>query len=248
MFLGATRGRLSDDAARHVRRLIDERGLRPGDRLPAERDLARQLGVGRTSLREGLRTLEILGMIDIVPGKGMFLKEGAAAPFDRVLRRWAAEQESSMTELIELREPVETQTARLAAERATDNDVAALERTIDGMRQAIDAGNVQSFVDADCAFHDAIARASGNTLLRRVLNSIERETLTFRFATASIGHWIQERTLAEHRAIWNSIRQRDSAAARRAMREHILVWTRAHHAALRESSGMEGGNSGALRS
>jgi DNA-binding FadR family transcriptional regulator len=208
-----------------VRELIDQRGLRPGDRLPSERELARHLGVGRTSVREGLRSLELLGLLEVVPGKGIYLRCGAGEPFERAVRDWLAAHEGTLRELVELREAVETQAARLAARRASASDLAALERALGRMADATEAGDVEAFVASDTAFHDAVACASGNGLVRRSLASIARETIAFRTATASVGRWVMERTHAEHEAVYRAIAAADVGAASNAMREHILVWT-----------------------
>ncbi len=85
MFAPVRRGRLSDDAADQIRNRVAEWGLKPGDRLPPERELAARLGVGRTSVREGLRTLELSGFIDVIPSKGVYLKEDAGGQIDRLV-------------------------------------------------------------------------------------------------------------------------------------------------------------------
>jgi GntR family transcriptional repressor for pyruvate dehydrogenase complex len=218
------RSRLSDDAAEQVRRLIEEGGLRPGDRLPSERDLARQLGVARTSIREGLRTLEITGVIEIIPGKGTFLRAGASGPFSNAIRSWLARNEGAIVELIELREAIESLSARLAAERATSEDQRAIRDALDFMRDAARADAVDRFVEADRAFHDAVATATRNDLVRRALSSIQQETLSFRKATTSLGTLVRQRTIAEHEAVARAIEAGDDAAAAEAMRRHILVW------------------------
>jgi GntR family transcriptional repressor for pyruvate dehydrogenase complex len=218
------RSRLSDDAAEQVRRLIEEGGLQPGDRLPSERDLARRLGVARTSVREGLRSLEIAGFLEIVPGKGTFLREGASGPFSNAIRSWLARHEDAIVELIELRVAIESQAARLAAERSTPEDEVALGAALTLMREATIALDVDRFVEADRVFHDTLARATRNDLIRRALASIAQETLTFRRATTSLGRWVMERTIAEHEAILSALGTRDAPSAAAAMRAHILVW------------------------
>src|SRR5262245_43487559 len=222
MFVVANRRRLSDDAAEQIRRLIDEREIRPGERLPPERELARMLCVGRTSVREGLRTLDMMGLIEVVPGKGVFRKAGIAGPLDNVIRSWLSTHKGDLRDLVELREAVETQAASLAAQRAAPEDVAAMERALRVMRLATDDNDAERFVGADTAFHDAIARAGGNRLLRRALESIAREIGTFRMATARLGAAMLERSLADHEAVCRAIKAGDPVAARRAMRQHIV--------------------------
>jgi GntR family transcriptional regulator, transcriptional repressor for pyruvate dehydrogenase complex len=216
------RGRVSDDAAEQIRRLVDEARLQPGDRLPPERELAARLGVGRTSIREGLRVLELTGYVAVVPSKGVFLKEGAAGPFDQLVRAWLLSNQGALRELVELREALETQAAVLAAERATDDDRWAVRRALSRQREATAVADPDAFVAADNAFHDAIARATGNALLRRALAAIAREVETYKLTTARLGPEARDRALADHDRIAAAIEAGDVAAARGAMRSHIV--------------------------
>lgn len=216
------RSRLSDHAAERIRLLIEEQGIAPGSRLPSERELSRQLGVGRTSVREGLRTLEMIGLIETVPSKGVYLREGTAGPLDKLITSWLSIHKGTVHDLIELREAVETQAACLAANRAAPPLIASMEQAVIAMRWAKDAEDAERFVDADTAFHDAVAEASGNALLRRALASIAREIVTFRMATALLGQTVLERSLADHERVLSAIKARDASAAGAAMREHIV--------------------------
>lgn len=222
MLVAARRGRVSDDASERIRLLVEETGLRPGDRLPAERELAARLGVGRTSVREGLRMLELIGYVEVVPSKGVFLKEGAAGPFDGLVRSWLTAHQGSLRELVELREALETQAAALAAERRTDDDRWAVRRALARQREAAAVEDPDAFVAADNAFHDAIARATGNTLLRRTLASVGREVEVYKLTTARLGPEARERALADHERIATALEAADVEGARQAMRRHIV--------------------------
>jgi len=222
MLRSLRRSRLSEDAAQRVYELVEDLRLQPGDRLPSERDLSRQLCIARTSLREGLRTLELMGVIRVKPGKGIFLTGDAAAPLDRLIHSWLSAHASRVKELVELREALEVQAASLAASRAEANDVAAMEHQIIAMRLARDAADPERYVTADTEFHDTIARASRNRLLRRSLASIAGETLTYRMATARLGAHALDRSLHDHEAIFGAIRAADPVSAAEAMRAHIV--------------------------
>ena len=222
MLSSARRPRVSDDAAERILSLADERGLLPGDRLPAERDLAAQLGVARTSVREGLRALELIGLVEIRPSRGVFLKTGPGASLDLVIRSWIASHQGSVTELIELREAIETQSASLAAVRAAPLDIYAIERTLDLQRAAMHAQDIDLFVRGDNAFHDAVAAASQNGLLRQALASLSRDIEVYKTATARLGASAREHAVADHQSIAHAIRSGDEAAARDAMRRHIV--------------------------
>jgi GntR family transcriptional repressor for pyruvate dehydrogenase complex len=222
MIQRAGRGRVSDDAAERIRELVAEWGIEPGDRLPPERDLAVRLGVGRTSVREGLRSLEVMGVVEIRPSRGVFLKGDAAAPLNGFIRSWLSAHRGSLQALVELREALETQAAALAASRADGDDFHAMRKALSAQRAAFDGDDHTAFVEADDAFHDAIARAAGNGLLRRALTSVAQEIRVYKLATARIGVEARRRPLADHAAVIAAIEAGDVAAAREAMRTHIV--------------------------
>lgn len=220
--VAARRVRVSDDVADRILRLVDDRGLLPGDRLPAERDLAAQLGVARTSVREGLRALELIGLVEIRPSRGVFLKVGPGATLDLVIRSWIASHQGSVTELIELREALETQAAALAALRAGPLDIHAIERTLELQRAAMHSLDIELFVRGDNAFHDAVAVASGNGLLRHTLASIAHDIDIYKTTTARLGPAAREHAVTDHATIADAIRAGNENAARSAMRRHIV--------------------------
>src|SRR5690606_16254613 len=115
MFIAEKRARISDNIAEQILRYAEENQIQVGEQLPSERQLARYFGVGRTSVREGLRRLEILGQVEIIPSKGVYLKEGAIGTIDKVLKLWLKRNERAIRELVELRVALETKTAHMAA-------------------------------------------------------------------------------------------------------------------------------------
>lgn len=222
MFIAPKRSRLSDDIAQQLIAYVEEQQLQPGSRLPSERELTSRFKVGRTSIREGLRRLEILNLVEVIPGKGTFLKEGVGAPVEKLLRLWMENNRGALKELIELREALETQAAFYAAQRRSESQLQAMDREIASMRLATDAVAVDDFVNSDTAFHNTIAIASQNSLLQKTLASISEETFSYRVATASLGVEALERSLADHQTIFDSIRDRNAEGAREAMRSHII--------------------------
>ena len=223
MYVPARRGRISDDAAEQIRNRVAEWGLKPGDRLPPERELAARLGVGRTSIREGLRSLELSGFVDVIPSKGVYLKDDAGGQLDRVVTTWLTADRGGVLELIELRAALERQTATLASARATPVELATIERAVAAMRADTAAGSADlaTFSAQDALFHDAIARASRNGLLRRALQAINRESEAHAAAAAATQS-ARERNVAEHTEILEAIRERDEAAAGNAMGRHVM--------------------------
>jgi GntR family transcriptional regulator, transcriptional repressor for pyruvate dehydrogenase complex len=223
MFVPNRRVRISDDAAEQIRERVEEWGLKPGDRLPPERELATRLGVGRTSVREGLRALELSGFVDVIPSKGVFLKEDPGGKLERTLSAWLTADRGGQLELIELRTALEGQAVALAAERATPVELATIERGLPALRSAVAGGDPAATVSADASFHDAIARASRNGLLRRVLATIGADISVQVHAQTESGLTgeVGKRMLADHEAITTAMKGRDSATARAVMERHV---------------------------
>lgn len=222
MVLSIRPPRVSDDSANRIRELAVDWRLKPGEKLPSERELAQRLGVSRTAVREGLRTLDAIGFVQVIPSKGVFLREDAAAPLERLIQSWLSSHRGSIQELIELREALETQAASLAATRASEGELLALQEAFNEMSASINGSGATAFVDADNRFHELIARSSGNALLRRALASITEEVLVYKLTTARLGLPHRERALRDHELVLEALLVRDPAAAREAMRRHIV--------------------------
>lgn len=211
------RTRLFEAIVAQVRELIRDGRLRPGQRLPAERELAEQFQVSRASLREAIRALEIEGLVVIRAGAGTFVsEEGFDAAMDALARRLAAERES-LADVAELRGIVEPQVAALAALRATPEDVERMEQVLAEQEQQIALG--ESGARADTAFHSAVAAASHNEAVTRLgvmlvdlLAPLRDESLQTPQRSA--------RSLRSHRSILAAIRKGDAEAARAAMTHH----------------------------
>ena len=156
------RSRLYEEVVERLRELIDVQELRPGDRLMSERELAERLGVSRTSVRQALTALEVMGLVDVRHGGGVFL----ARALDDVLPSLATQLVHSHEQLpavVEVREAIETQTARLAARRRSDEDLREMHEALARMEAAIDSNGDPASADAE--FHTAIVNAAGNPLL-----------------------------------------------------------------------------------
>jgi len=191
-----------------------------GARLPSERSLAASLGVGRSAVREALAALEILGIVIVRPGSGTYLRGGASELLPRTLSWGLMLGEPRTRELIELRSGLEIQAAELAAQRITDDAVESLGRHVAAMNTNIT--NFQAFKDADAHFHREIALASGNTVLEDVLQSIrsllriwvDRGLRDKQHAAVAAG---------EHQEVFEAIKTRDPAAARKVMEQHMIT-------------------------
>lgn len=191
--------RVYEEIVRQVRAMIAEGRLRTGDRLPPERDLADRFVVSRTSVREALRTLESLGLVEIRPGEGAFVRE-------------------AIGELFEARRLLEPGIAALAARRATPADLEGMTRIVEA--QALEVASGGTGLAHDARFHAAIAAATHNQAIRRIAGAI-MDLLAESHAESLRAPGRPARSHEDHRRVLEAISDRDAGAAERAMREHI---------------------------
>ncbi len=215
------RSPLYEQVAERLREFIRESDLQPGDRLLAERDLAERLGVSRTSVRQALTALRVMGIVDIRHGDGVYLLE---SPSDLVpsLASEVARAGVDHPMIWEVREGIEVQAALLAARRRSDADLQAMRTALADMERSIGGGG--DGIDGDRLFHRAIFAATDNrflsVLVEQIADALDR--------TSEASLTLPGRapvSLAAHRQILAAIEQHDEAAAAAAMREHIHVST-----------------------
>jgi GntR family transcriptional regulator, transcriptional repressor for pyruvate dehydrogenase complex len=213
------RSRIYEEVIERLRELIDVQGLEPGDRLMSERELAERLGVSRASVRQALTALEVMGLVRIRHGGGVFLARTPNAVLPTLARELLDSYEQ-LPAVIEVREAIETQTARLAARRRDERDLQAMREALEAMDTAIHVSAEPA--DADASFHTAIVRAARNPLLERLWADLsEPIDQTRRASLARPGR--PPRSLAAHRAILEAIEARDEDAAATRMRQHLAV-------------------------
>lgn len=213
------RSRLYEQVADRLRAHIDVEGLKPGDRLLSERDLAERLGVSRTSVRQALTALEVTGIVEIRHGGGVFITE----PPETVLPLLAdalADEHEQLPAIMEVRQAIEAQTARLAAKRRVDDDLAALDLALRRMQDASESGDDPA--EADREFHDRIVAAAGNPLLKTLWDQLSGAVdKTRRASLARPGR--PALSLNAHRRIRDAIAAGDPDAAAKAMLDHLAV-------------------------
>lgn len=210
-----------EEIVEQLKAMITNGELKPGDKLPSERDLAESLNVSRASVREALTTLEAIGILEIKPGEGTFIKQTSDAETFAPLALVLMVERNPEAQMMEVRRVLETEMASLAAQRATAENLNRIEESLSSMKSA---KNTRDAVDADLRFHFAIAEATQNTILLRLMNTIadlmhhslraNREKL---YSDPPTG----QRILREHDAIFQAIRNHDPELARNAMLEHI---------------------------
>jgi GntR family transcriptional regulator, transcriptional repressor for pyruvate dehydrogenase complex len=213
------RSPLYEEVVTRLRAFIDVEKLKPGDKLLSERELAQRLGVSRTSVRQALTALRVGGLVEIRHGDGVYLLR---PPEDVVpsLADQLLQSHAQLPAIIEVREALETQTARLAARRRSAADLAEMRSALEQMAAAIDAG--QDGAAADQRFHGAIARAAGNRLLATLMDQLAEPIDQTR--RASLSHpGRPPQSLAAHHKILDAIERQDEDAATAAMRAHLEV-------------------------
>lgn len=212
--------RLYRQIAEQLRVLIKAGEFAAGTRLPAERDLARQLGVSRPSVREALIALEVEGWVEVRSGSGVYALDHPSGA--RPVPAEPGNPEWGPLELIRARRVVEGETAAIAARQAKRRDLDAMRAAIDSMARDADAGKMP--LDGDRAFHTAIAQTGGNSVLSETVQTFWDSRRGPVFERLG-GHFESVRSwrsaIAEHELIIDAIRLHDADAARHAMHKHM---------------------------
>ncbi len=164
------RAGITELVVQRIKELLERGELKAGSRLPPERELADMLNISRPSLRTALKALSVMGIIRAKPGAGTYIAEEIPEVFTEPMQFMTLIHNTSVEELFETRRIIEAGLAELAAERATPEDIAAMNREIEGMRAA--KGDPESFLKHDVQFHQAIARAANNKLMSGVMDTI----------------------------------------------------------------------------
>jgi GntR family transcriptional repressor for pyruvate dehydrogenase complex len=215
----------TDQVVAFVRDLIVRGRLRPGDRLPAERELAVQIGVSRPSVRAGLHALAAMGVVRSKHGSGTYIPSGPPSLGSEPLGFLAALHGFTRDEMYEARRILEVEAAGLAAARATHEHLATLADEVAGMFANRD--NPQLFLVHDINFHRGVADAAKNPIVGALVGMISAVYYERRKETAQRASDSDLRDAAEaHRLIYQAIRARDGAAARLAMNDHLLQASR----------------------
>jgi GntR family transcriptional repressor for pyruvate dehydrogenase complex len=229
-FVPAQRVRSFDHIVDQIREVIASGRLMPGDRLPSERDLGVTFGVSRTTLREALRALEAQGVIEIRTGSrgGAFVAEPSSENVAGALGALLRFRSATARELGEFRVPFEAENAGWAARRADPAALAELEHIVGDLdARAGDASVPWAEVAAlEVKFHDAVARATGNSVRAAIMSAIlEALERAFRAVPVPAGSPLRGELVPELRTIVAAIHAGDVEAASEAMRAHVARWS-----------------------
>lgn len=212
------RRKIHQDIAGQIRDLIRDGVLKPGDRLPSERELAERFQVGRGSLREAMRSLELQGMVVSRPGSGTYVSSESLEPLASIIVSTLTEANRDLEDIFEVRHLLEPHIASLAAERSTVEDCDRMMAAIED--QKIQIANGDTGVDGDTAFHFALAQGTQNPVLVKVISTMSDILAQSRdHAMQSPGR--PQRSLASHRQILHMVSTGNSEGARTAMEHHI---------------------------
>ncbi len=213
--------RISDQVFDQIRELIFRGTLKPGEKMMPERELAEAMNVSRTTIRDAIQRLVAMGLIVQKQGQGTFVKTHDGK-IDSPLVKAIEAQEASIENLLEVRMGLECNAAALAAERADENDLKALVHSINEMKLEVSSGRLGT--EADTSFHMAIAYATKNPLQVLVMRNFYdylfygiRENLARLYENEENIQTI----IHQHEGIMNTIKNRDSYRAYKAMKTHI---------------------------
>ncbi|WP_133915697.1 FadR/GntR family transcriptional regulator [Streptomyces sp. NBC_00582] len=224
----APKGTVTQRAIERIKAMIGEGLLEPGQRLPTERDLAVQLGISRSSMREAIRALTVLGVLEARHGSGIYVTQLQAGD---LLETFGVVADLSrgprLAELLEVRRVLESTATAQAAARITTGQLAEVEGHLAAMNATEDPEEILAH---DLAFHRAIAEAAGNETMAAILEGLSSRTFRARVWRGYREEGAFDRTRREHAAIHRALAARDPEAARAAAAAHVGAveeWLRA---------------------
>lgn len=212
-----------DIVAERLAAEIESGTLRPGDRLPSEPELARQFRVGRSSLREAIRKLHTLGVLEVVRGRGTYVRQRAEEEPSPQFVQWSVTEGPDAAEVLEVRLGLELVAAGLACVRATQEDIDALAARCREHEAARRTGDIERLVHTDEQVHEAVVRAAHNQMLLETYLALVPRLVEFRRHTLALDH-AEERFDPHHRELHAAIVHRNSAAARQAVVRHLTAF------------------------
>lgn len=221
---------LTDEAISRIRELVQSGRFPAGSKLPAEHELAAELGVSRSPVREAVKALSVARVLDVRRGDGTYVTSLAPglllAGLGSALEMMGA---STLLEFLEIRRLLEPAATALAATRITDEQLAVVFQHLEAMREAAD--DVELLIVHDAAFHRAVSLATGNESLTALLEGISSRTLRARAWRATVDRGAVHLTLDQHTAIYSALADRDATVAMATALVHVHTsegWLRTH--------------------
>ena len=211
----------ADLIIRQIKDLLSSGALKAGDRLPPERDLAEQFGVGRGHVREALRKLEFYGILQTFPQSGTVVASLGAGALDRLICNLLDLDRDDIKALTETRGILEIHSAQLAAQRASKADIADIKAALEAFRAEVEAG--RPAVEEDLLFHLAIARSARNPVMSSLIGLMTPDIIRLHKAARVCEAGRAASALQEHVKIFTAIAAHDAKAATVAMSEHVRL-------------------------
>ena len=218
MFKPIKKTRIYEKIVNEIKELINQGTLKWGDQLPTERELSETFKVSRTCVREAFRVLESQGFLESRPGNGTYVSNNAIDTLVQPLASFILKEKDYQIELFEMRQLLESQLAYLAAERATPENMAKMEKILN--RQEKQIANGETGLDSDSDFHHALAEAANNRILFHIINT-NIDFFAESRESCLLGEERAKKSLPHHKKIFSAIKKGDGELAAEAMREHI---------------------------
>lgn len=210
----------ADDVAYRILSDIRSGKYRPGDRLPTEPDLARLLGVGRTSVREGIGQLRMLGMVEVRRGIGTYICDKRQGEAELAFSEWSAANQYEIMDLFEVRMSLEATAAALAAQRASESQHLELVERARAHEEAHRAGDLDLLVSTDQAFHEALIASSQNHVLAHIYGELVPQLVEYRRKSLAL-EGASARSSHDHLVICEAVGNRQPVQAREAALAHL---------------------------
>lgn len=210
--------RVYEEVSRQIERMIVDGRLKPGDKLPPERELAERFDVSRSAVREAIRVLESVGLVEPHQGEGSIVRDLSADSLASPLAGVLVRKRELVGELLDVRKIVEPPLAARAAAHASAEDIAYLEDILRRQKERVTRG--EAAIEEDSEFHYAIATAAKNSVVIKVLDVLMDLLRESRARSLQVGGRLQK-SFAGHQRILSAIKRGDAAAAENAMRRHI---------------------------
>jgi len=215
---------VTSQAVAAIRAHITSGNLAVGDKLATEAELSASLGVGRSTVREAIRTLEAMGYVELRPGRGAFVRvtsDSDASSLGSSARAWFTESAHTLAEFGRLRQILEPAAAAMAAEAHTEEGIIALEAAMSAFAEAICRRDAAALAEADRQFHTTLMHESGNSLLYELYGHTAELFTAYSVRSFTAQTENAPRTMEEHRRVLRAVIAGDAAAAEEAMRAHL---------------------------
>jgi GntR family transcriptional repressor for pyruvate dehydrogenase complex len=217
---------VGEQVALQLAEMIGDGRWSVGEKLPAESELCRALTIGRSTLREALKSLAFIGLVRMRAGDGTYVAQASPGLLERILARGLLRSEKDLADVCETRLVLETELAAMAAERAEAADLELLRDLLERSRRSL-LGEEKPFIELDLEFHLAIATCAKNNVLQRLLVDIRGVLIEWIRKSQELPG-LRENAMVQHEKIFDSIAERNPAKAREAMQSHLQTFQRAY--------------------